>query len=94
MSEKKKTTASAGQRFKNLISYSPKSKLDFWIRVILNLIVPYAYLMLCGLVFDRWLHLYNMTTFIFFSYVALQLAGIVAAVFTIRNNSKSRKKHK
>ena len=63
----------------------PRSKSSLAIHIILDLLVPYAYLMLCGVVFDRWLRLYNMTTFIFFSYMVLQLAGIVFAIINIVN---------
>ena len=66
-----------GQRGKKLALY-----------IVLELLVPYAYLMLCGLVFDRWLHLYQMTTFVFFSYVTLQLAGIAMAVITITKRGR------
>ena len=53
------------------------------LRIVLFLVIPYAYLMLCGLIFDRTLHMYNMTTFIFFSYAALQIAGIVLSILAI-----------
>ena len=69
----------------------PKSGKGLALRVVLGLLVPYAYLMLCGLVFDRWLKLYGMTTFIFFSYVILQILGIAAAVLSIRSYRRQKK---
>ena len=63
------------------------------LRIVLFLGVPYGYLMLCGLIFDKTLHMYNMTTFIFFSYVALQLAGIILAIISIINYVKAKKSY-
>ena len=53
------------------------------LRIVLALVIPYAYLMLCGLVFDKWLHAYGMTTFIFFSYAFLALLGVAMIVLCI-----------
>ena len=64
------------------------------LRIVLFLAVPYGYLMLCGLIFDKTLHMYSMTPFIFFSYVALQLAGIVLAIISIINFAKANKSGK
>ena len=71
-----------------------KSGLGLAVRIIIGLVAPYAYLMLCGLVFDYWLHAYNMTTFIFFSYAFLQLVGIVFAVLSILRYVNRNKKSK
>ncbi len=40
-------------------------------KCLLLFIIPYAYLILCGLVFDMWLKWYFMTTFIFVSLLVL-----------------------
>lgn len=71
---------------------SPRSGKGLALRIVLSLVTPYAYLMLCGLVFDRWLRLYSMTTFIFFSYAALTLAGLVIIVMSALRYVKGRKR--
>ncbi|NCA99332.1 MAG: hypothetical protein EOM70_08155 [Clostridia bacterium] len=50
---------------------------------ILLLVIPYAYLMLSGLVFDLWLKWYFMTTFIFISLVLLTLCDVVLITWSI-----------
>lgn len=47
---------------------------------VLYLIIPYAYLFLCGILFDTLLKWYFMTTFIFFSLIALYIVAIVLIV--------------
>ena len=71
-----------------------KSGAGLALRIVIGLLAPYAYLMLCGLVFDYWLKMYNMTTFIFFSYAILQLAGIAFAVLSIIRYVNRNKKKK
>ena len=68
--------------------FCTESNKGLALRIILGLLAPYAYLMLCGLVFDRWLRLYGMTTFIFFSYAILQVLGIAVAVLSIVSNRR------
>ena len=82
------------KRTKHADLLHPTSGKGLAVRIVLFLLVPYLYLLLCGLVFDRWLHMYNMTTFIFFSYAALQIAGIVLTVIVIINYSNRNKKSK
>jgi hypothetical protein len=63
------------------------------VKILLLLIIPYAFLMLCGLVFDYWLRWYFMTNFIFVSLIVLYLIAftlIVWAVARYINNSKKR----
>lgn len=74
--------------------FCPKSGKGLTLRIILGLLAPYAYLMLCGLVFDRWLRLYGMTTFVFFSYAILQVLGIAVAVLSIVSYSRRKKSGK
>lgn len=71
-----------------------KSGAGLALRIVIGLLAPYAYLMLCGLVFDYWLKMYNMTTFIFFSYAFLQLVGIAFAVISILRYVNRNKKNK
>jgi len=59
---------------------------------VLLLVLPYAWLIFCGLVFDKLLKWYFMTTFIFFSLIALYLLAIVAVVFLIVGFVKKNKK--
>ena len=47
---------------------------------ILYLVIPYAYLFLCGILFDALLKWYFMTTFIFFSLIGLYIVAIVFIV--------------
>ena len=69
----------------------PKSGKGLTLRIVLGLLAPYAYLMLCGLIFDRWLRLYGMTTFVFFSYGILQALGIAVAILSIRSYQRKKK---
>ena len=47
---------------------------------VFYLVIPYAYLFLCGFLFDALLKWYFMTTFIFFSLIALYIVAIVLIV--------------
>ena len=47
------------------------------LKILLVLATPYAYLIFCGIVFDRMLKWYFMTNFIFFSLIALYLVAFV-----------------
>lgn len=69
----------------------PKNGKDLALSIVLGLLAPYAYLMLCGLIFDRWLRLYGMTTFIFFSYAVLQALGIAVVILSIRSYLRKKK---
>jgi len=60
------------------------------LKTLLLLVIPYAYLMLCGLIFDRWLKLYMMTTFIFVSLCVLVVLALLFIVWAwIRHFGKS-----
>ena len=67
--------------FKRLLT--AKGKGGMALRIIILLVIPYAYLMLCGLIFDKLLHLYSMTTFIFISLIVLYIAAIVCVILSI-----------
>ena len=64
------------------------------LRIVIMLVIPYAYLMLCGLVFDRWLYMYQMTKFIFWSLMALWAVAVVLSVLCIIWSVKARKGNK
>lgn len=59
---------------------------------ILLLVIPYVYLILCGIIFDKLLKLYAMTTFIFFSFVGLYVIAAVMIVMAILRYVKANKK--
>ena len=66
------------------------------LRCFILLVIPYAYLMFCGLVFDMWLKLYGMTPFIFYSLIVLYLAAIAVIVLAIVRyvrTTRERRKH-
>ena len=86
-----KTESAKG--FRNWKIFHPETAGGLTLRIVIALAIPYAYLMLCGLIFDKWLHLYNLTMFIFISLCVLYLlalAYIVACIvcFTKRKKSK------
>ncbi len=58
------------------------------------LALPYVYLLLCGLVFDKLLKWYFMTGFIFYSLLALYAAAIALVVWMILRFVKSGKRSK
>ena len=59
---------------------------------VLYLLIPYAYLFICGFLFDMLLKWYFMTMFIFFSMAALYIVAIVLIVcMCIRYRKKTKK---
>ena len=89
--------AAAPKNIKELLT--AKSTLGLIVRIVILLVIPYAYLMLCGLIFDWWLHKYEMTNFIFYSLIVLAVAAIVlivlSAVWTVKSgNLKNKAKAK
>lgn len=79
--------AASKKGFKNLLT--AKSLLGLVVRIVILMIIPYAYLMLCGLVFDWWLHMYEMTNFIFYSLIVLAVAAVVLIILTAVWTAKS-----
>lgn len=57
---------------------------------LILLMIPYAYLILSGLIFDYWLKWYFMTTFIFVSLVILALVALALLVWAIVRYVKRR----
>ena len=53
------------------------------LKILLLIIIPYAYLMLCGLVFDKLLRWYFMTNFIFISLVILFLIALILIIWAV-----------
>ena len=80
---KKAPAAKSGKGFRNWKIFHPKTAGGLTLRIVLALLIPYAYLMLCGLVFDKWLHLYNLTLFIFISLCVLYLIALAYIAFSI-----------
>lgn len=62
------------------------------LRIVVLLAIPYAYLMLCGLIFDRLLRWYFMTNFIFFSLLVLYVLAVVLIVCAVRWYRAGQKK--
>ena len=64
------------------------------LRIIILLAIPYAYLMLCGLIFDWWLRMYELTTFIFYSLMVLYAAAlaliVISIVWTVQYHKKAK----
>lgn len=89
MDENKKDKRPFGQKIKELLT--AKSVGGVVVRIIILLAIPYAYLMLCGLIFDKWLRLYQATTFIFISLCVLYLIAIVLCVMTVKWYAESQK---
>ncbi len=52
-------------------------------KIVLLLIIPYAYLMLCGLVFDYLLKWYFMTTTIFVTLLVIFVIAILLIVWAV-----------
>lgn len=58
------------------------------------LAAPYVYLILCGLILDKWLQLYESVPYIFYSLLALYAAAIALIVILIVRFVKARKGNK
>lgn len=54
-------------------------------KCILLLLIPYAYLFLCGFVFDMLLRWYFMTTYIFISLIVLYIIAIALVVMAVKH---------
>ena len=84
-----KEKKSFGQKIKELLT--AKSVGGVIVRIIILLAIPYAYLLLCGLIFDKWLRMYQMTTFIFISLCVLYVIAIILCILTIKWYNESKK---
>ena len=62
------------------------------LKSVLYLAIPYVYLILCGVIFDSLLKWYFMTTFIFFSLIALYIVAFVLIILMISKYVKKGKK--
>lgn len=60
-----------------------RKALALILKIILMLVIPYAYLMLCGLIFDHFLKWYFMTNFIFVSLILLFLIALILSIWAI-----------
>ena len=95
--EKKKNPYKKKQEKKGLAGFlTAKTPLGMVLRIVLPPVIAYAYLMLCGLIFDWWLHKYNMTNFIFYSFVTLAALAIifviVSVILTIKSGNLKKEK--
>ena len=64
------------------------------LRIVILLAIPYAFLMLCGLIFDKWLKMYNMTTPIFIALCILYAIAIALCICSIVWFNKAKKSRK
>lgn len=60
-----------------------KSVKSLVLKSIIFLLIPYAYLFICGALFDMLLKWYFMTTFIFVSMCVLVVIAVVLIVYSI-----------
>lgn len=60
-----------------------KHRFRLFIISLVCLPVPYGYLMLCGLIFDRWLKLYDAVPFIFWSFLLFCVAELAFVVTSL-----------
>ena len=71
--------------------FSPETGRQLAVRIVLALLIPYAYLFLCGFIFDKLLHRYDMVMFIFISlcvFYLIALAYIAVCIVNFRRNRK------
>ena len=61
------------------------------LRCAILLAIPWAYVWLCGLVLNYWLKLYNMTPFIFYSWIVLLILALAAIGYAIVRFRKNRR---
>ena len=61
------------------------------LRIVILLAIPYAFLMLCGLIFDKWLKMYYMTTPIFIALCILYVIAIILCICCIVWFNKAKK---
>lgn len=89
MDENKQEKKTFFEKIKELLT--AKSVGGVIVRIIILLAIPYAYLLLCGLIFDKWLRMYQMTTFIFISLCVLYVIAIILCILTIKWYNESKK---
>jgi len=70
---------------------TPKNVGLLILEIVIFILIPYLYLIACGFIFDKWLHMYNMTVFIFFSLMFLWLIALILSVLVIISFVKSKK---
>ena len=86
---KKKTEALANVKgFRFFLNSDSVGKLVG--KCVLLLLIPYAYLFLCGAIFDALLHWYFMTTFIFFSLIFFYVIAIILIIWAIVRYSRRK----
>ncbi len=91
----KKEKKAAEPKPKNIKKAKKKKKLTLpklLLGIVLLLVIPYAYLMLCGLVFDMWLKMYDMVLFIFYSLITFYIINIGIIIYLVIKYFRDRKK--
>ena len=69
-----------------------KNGLGVALKVLLLFVIPYAYIWLCGFLFEGILNWMDSATFVFFSACALLAIGILIAVWAIVRAIRKSKK--
>ena len=92
MSKKENTNNASGGFFTKKV-FSPDKAGGLTVRIVLALLIPYAYLFLCGFIFDKLLHRYDMVMFIFISLCVFYLIALCYIVICIVNFSRNKKRN-
>ena len=73
------------EKKKGVVSFflNSESVLELVLKSALLLVIPYLYLLFCGLVFDKWLKLYSLTSFIFWSLIVLYIAAAAIIIYAV-----------
>jgi len=59
--------------------------------LLIFIVIPEAFLMICGLIFDKWLKLYQLTTVIFIVWAIILIIAIYLSVKSIIWYNKNKK---
>ena len=95
--EKKVNPYKENKNQKGFVNFlTAKTPLGLALRIVLPPVIAYAYLMLCGLIFDWWLHKYSMTNFVFYSFIVISVIAVVfmiaAIVLTVKSGNLKKEK--
>ncbi len=89
-SEEKITKAKAQGKPKR--AKKPMTLKKLIITSVILLVVPYAYLMLCGLIFDTWLNMPEAVLFIFYSLITFWIVDIGIIIYLTVRYIRNRKR--
>ena len=90
---KKENASNANGGFFTRKVFSPDKAGGLALRIVLALLIPYAYLFLCGFIFDKLLHRYDMVMFIFISLCVFYLIALCYIVICIVNFRRNKKRN-